>query len=89
MRQLHVLLNRDQDRVRRALLFRHGVEPTSVADFEARFPKLEVLLGDDSLAAGVYVIDPHGNVILRYPYADAGKPVLDDLKKLLKASQIG
>ena len=89
LRQLHVLLNRDQSRVRRALRFRHGVDPASVGDFEARYPKLELLVGDDSLDQGVYVIDPLGNVILRYAYEDAGKPVLKDLQKLLKASQIG
>lgn len=89
LRQLHVLLNRDQSRVRRALLFRRGVDAASVDTFDARYPKLELLVGDESLAAGVYVIDPHGNVILHYPYADAGKPVLQDLQKLLKASQIG
>ncbi|MCZ6712295.1 MAG: hypothetical protein O7B25_18175 [Gammaproteobacteria bacterium] len=38
---------------------------------------------------GAYVVDPLGNLVLWYPLADAGEPVLDDLKVLLKVSQIG
>src|SRR5262245_42002341 len=115
LRQLHVLLNRDQSRVRRAVLFDTGVASTTLDDFESRYPKLGLLvrhgepsaardsaLGKEPSAArdsalgketaledGVYIVDPHGNVILSYAYHDAGKPVLEDLQKLLKVSQIG
>jgi ABC-type multidrug transport system ATPase subunit len=41
------------------------------------------------LRAGIYVIDPWGQLVLFYRYEDAGQPVLDDLKRLLKASRIG
>jgi cytochrome oxidase Cu insertion factor (SCO1/SenC/PrrC family) len=41
------------------------------------------------LRNGVYIVDPLGNVVLRYSYTDAGKPVLEDIKKLLKVSHIG
>jgi cytochrome oxidase Cu insertion factor (SCO1/SenC/PrrC family) len=90
LRQLHVLLNRDQSRVRRALLFDADVAASTLDDFEARYPKLGLLIRQgEPVESGVYVVDPHGNVILSYPYRDAGKPVLEDLQKLLKASQIG
>jgi cytochrome oxidase Cu insertion factor (SCO1/SenC/PrrC family) len=88
LRQLHALLNKDAPRVRRAL-----VQPSGVAVAEAlaaRYPKLARLSGEvDELAPGVYIVDPIGNLVLHYPLADAGKPVLEDLKKLLKVSQIG
>jgi hypothetical protein len=87
LHQLHILLNRDAGRVRRALvldgtLAAHGLRK--------RYPELTILTGGtDGLAAGVYVVDPLGNLVLWYSLADAGEPVLDDLKRLLKVSQIG
>ena len=41
------------------------------------------------LTPGVYIVDPLGNVVLRYSHEQVGKPLLDDLKHLLKVSQIG
>ena len=86
LRQLHVLLNKDADRVQRGLLTRPQVSPPVLADY----PHLTHLTGAlSSLAEGIYIVDPIGNLVLFYPLADAGKPVLEDLKKLLKLSQIG
>ena len=88
VRQVHVLLNRDAHRLRRALV----ADPPNL-DREtllARYPRLEVLSGDvGPLERGIYLIDPLGNLVLSYALADAGEPVLDDLKRLLKVSQIG
>jgi cytochrome oxidase Cu insertion factor (SCO1/SenC/PrrC family) len=48
------------------------------------------LAGDlQLLKAGAYVVDPLGNLVLWYSYDDVGKPLLNDLKRLLKVSQIG
>jgi cytochrome oxidase Cu insertion factor (SCO1/SenC/PrrC family) len=86
LRQLHVLLNKDAPRVRRALL----APPGTAAAVMAGFPKLIRLTGDLApLEQGVYIVDPIGNLVLHYPYRDAGPPVLDDLRRLLKLSQIG
>ncbi len=86
LRQLHVLLNKDADRVQRGLLTR-SVESPSVLD---EYPRVVHLTGSlTGLDEGVYIVDPIGNLVLFYPLADAGKPVLEDLKKLLKLSQIG
>lgn len=87
MRQLHVLLNKEADRVRRALV---APDAGSVILREA-FPNLARWRLDTpgALAAGIYVIDPLGNLVFRYPVNSAGKPVLKDLKRLLKVSQIG
>ena len=38
---------------------------------------------------GLFLRDPNGNVILFYPAKKAGKPMLKDLKHLLKLSNIG
>ena len=87
VRQVHVLLNRDASRVRRALVTAPEAVDAVLLD---RYPRLEVLSGNlADLQKGVYVIDPIGNLVLHYPLSDAGEPLLDDLKRLLKVSQIG
>lgn len=87
MRQLHILLGKDADRVRRSL-----VSPDMAATALAEpFPKLARWrqLGGVELNPGIYIVDPLGNLVFRYPLDTAGKPVLSDLKRLLKVSQIG
>ena len=87
LRQLHALLNKDANRVRRALVQSGASKSPAIAE---RYPKLQFLSGRiQSLEPGIYIVDPIGNLVLRYPLADAGKPVLEDLKRLLKVSQIG
>ena len=39
--------------------------------------------------SGLFLKDPNGNFILFYPLEKAGKPMLSDLKHLLKLSNIG
>jgi len=88
LRQLHVLLGRDASRVKRSLVELGVTQPE--ASLLQEYPDVTGFAGPvHALVAGVYVVDPLGNVVLRYPYADAGKPVLDDLKQLLKVSHIG
>jgi hypothetical protein len=87
LRQLHVLLNRDAGRVQRALVTAAGARDERIA---AAYPRLELLTADLArLAHGIYIVDPLGNLVLYYPLSDAGKPVLEDLKRLLRVSQIG
>lgn len=86
LRQLHILLNKDADRVQRGLVTSPGVMPGLLGDY----PGVEHLSADlSALSEGIYIVDPIGNLVLHYPLTDAGKPVLTDLKKLLKLSQIG
>lgn len=87
LRQLHVLLNRDAARVQRALVTATGRHDAELAE---TYPRLAFLRADlAALATGIYIVDPLGNLVLYYPMSDAGKPVLEDLKRLLKVSQIG
>ncbi len=81
LRALQILLNKDAERVRRGVV---GI-PAPATD-----PGLSgVDDGQSVLGPGIYIVDPLENVVLRYDYDAAGKPVLDDMKKLLKVSQIG
>jgi len=82
--RLQLLLHKDADRVRLGLLLEAGL-PLS-----AEVPSVVPLAGDlQLLKAGAYVVDPLGNLVLWYSYDDVGKPLLNDLKRLLKVSQIG
>jgi sugar lactone lactonase YvrE len=39
--------------------------------------------------AHLYLVDPHGNVMMRWPATADRKRMLKDLERLLRASQIG
>lgn len=41
------------------------------------------------IGAGIWVIDPLGNLVLRHPLSFEGKALLGDMKRLLKASRLG
>lgn len=97
-RQVHIALGRESDRVERAvwsaelteeqledypeLMRLRLAEGTSLPD---RLPGAANLLESYQ----IYVIDPNGNVILRYDDGNSGEDLLDDLKKLLRLSNIG
>ncbi len=49
---------------------------------------LGVLPGQD-LAHSLFVIDPLGNIVLRYDVRNSPRGLLEDMKKLLKLSHIG
>lgn len=88
LRQLHILLARDATRVKRSFVA-IGSEPPD-ASLAKTYPELVLFSGAaDALRAGIYIVDPLGNLVLHYEFNDAGKSVLADLKQLLKVSHIG
>jgi len=98
--QVHARLGRDQDRVRRIYVGPDGdrlasadpmLTAASVAD-----PSIDALVGVLASAAAepgadgrVYVVDPHGNLVLSYPPDAEQKGMLEDLERLLDVSRIG
>ena len=50
---------------------------------------LTLPLGAGNDRAHLYLVDPRGNVMMRWPAAADRKRMLGDLQRLLKASQIG
>lgn len=93
VRGAHVLLNKDMSRVRRAWLSLQVASQEieeRASEIENKYPELHRFAGKlGALEAGVYIVDPLANIVLYYQYSEAGKPLLDDLKKLLKVSRIG
>ena len=93
MRQVRLALGRNAPRVDRVLLL-GGVDgrPAAPQGFEgmaaigARGVPQGGLIGD---AEHIYLVDPNGNVMMRWPARPDMKRMLKDLERLLKASQIG
>jgi hypothetical protein len=96
MRQVRLALGRDAERVERVLLVDGDRLPDAVK--LAAFPGMHVAIGApgsgvDARAAAdldhVYLVDPNGNVMMRWRSTDDPKGMLLDLQRLLRASQIG
>jgi hypothetical protein len=99
MRQVHAALGKNQPRVQRAFVVRKGnADPA----FAARVPDLAWLSGSDLSAAlsktipdgapageMLFIVDPLGNLMMRYPPGAELKGVVKDMERLLKASRIG
>ena len=96
MRQVRLALGRNAPRVARVFVVDDLRRPASgVLDpFEgtglALTPKgLTLPPGAGNDRAHIYLVDPHGNVMMRWPAQADAKRMLGDLQRLLKASQIG
>ncbi len=92
MRALQILLTKDATRLRRALVL-PGATSETIA---AQYPKLIQLSSNPSAsgaaaapATGIYIVDPTGVLVLRYPLQDSAADIQKDLKRLLKYSQLG
>jgi hypothetical protein len=98
-RQIRRALGRDRDRVQR-LFYLDGSEP-DMKFFTDEHPELIVLqpespAGQELLAAiggresgDIFLADPLGNLIMRFPSGTGMRGIHKDLKLLLKISRIG
>ncbi|HXZ50128.1 MAG TPA: hypothetical protein VEG27_14000 [Usitatibacter sp.] len=95
MRQVRLALGRDAERVARVLVVDDGRVPDAAVLAPYEGTEAVVAPKGSSLAAGagdrehVYLVDPHGNVMMRWGAADDPRGMIKDLERLLKASQIG
>ena len=97
-RQARTIQGREQDRVLRVLLQPTGAPPLS-AELLAAHPGMIVVQGDSrqwqtlpgaaGLAANIYLLDPRGNLVLRYPADPDIRGLAKDMERLLRASRIG
>ncbi|MFJ4063713.1 hypothetical protein ACIPW4_00280 [Pseudomonas sp. NPDC089996] len=97
VRQIQVGLGRDASRASHALA---TAQPLA-SDYEAllgrEYPQLQRYPLDaqrymqkvGEAGPQLWIVDPHGNLVLRYDAKVNGKHVLDDLRHLLKLSNIG
>ena len=97
-RQLQISLGRDASRASHALASAQPVGTEYEAKLKAEYPQLQRYSLDlstftkDAAAPGdaqLWIVDPHGNLVLRYDAKVKGKDLLNDLRHLLKLSNIG
>lgn len=97
MRQVRLAQGKEMGRVERAFLItdKAPIAAKKLAAYEGTWL---VRAGSDFLSAfpaeggqtaHIYVIDPLGNIILRYPQDPDPRRMLKDLQRLLKVSRIG
>lgn len=104
LRQIHVSLNKEIDRVQRILLVPAVTGQAELAAIQQRYPDLVVLTGHEAAAlaqqfalpghpagtAGrVYLVDPLGNLMMSYPPGYDPKGLREDMTRLLKYSWVG
>lgn len=105
MRQVRLALNHRMDRVQRAVLLEsedqlnadliaeHAGLMVARGSLENQAALREQILAAEAsmeeLPDAIYLIDPFGNVMLRFPPDLPPKSMLKDLKHLLKVSRIG
>ena len=104
MRQLRTLLGRDTLRLQNVLISARPLsEETQI--YLKEFPNLKVVqdyrdpalyrqfelpeMGEVGATPKLYLIDPDQNLMMHYPAENDQNRVLEDIKKLLKLSQIG
>jgi hypothetical protein len=99
-RQVRLMLNQEMSRVRRVLLATAGCcsneylakEHEGLVVADASTPASAALLAQfpaTDREHALFVVDPRGNLVMRYDARKEPKGFLSDLKKLLKLSHIG
>lgn len=104
MRQLRTLLGRDTLRLQNVLISAQPLDE-KMQQYLGGFPNLKViennrdpalyrqfeLDGDSEVGSEprMYLVDPEQNLMMYYPAEHDADQVLDDIKKLMKLSQIG
>ena len=98
MRQVRLTQGKDMERIELTWLIDDGTRPSSelVAEYEGTrivpargSPMLSRLPADASVRDHIYIVDPLGNLMMRYPRdADASK-IRQDVIRLLKVSGVG
>jgi cytochrome oxidase Cu insertion factor (SCO1/SenC/PrrC family) len=96
-RQARAIQGREQDRVVR-LLLQPGTAPAPEAEVLAAHPGLVIARVEQraleqlplgASAAAIVLLDPRGNLVLRYDGDPDIRGLANDLQRVLKASQIG
>ncbi|KAA0985818.1 hypothetical protein [Pseudomonas sp. ANT_J28] len=97
-RQIQIGLGRDAGRASHALATAQPLSSEYDAKLTREYPQLQrypLSLTDfhktvgDKAVPQLWIIDPHGNLVLRYDPTVKGKDLLNDLRHLLKLSNIG
>jgi hypothetical protein len=94
--RVRLALDKDADRVRRIVVHDGGC---AAAELDSGESDLQVYSATVDFfaqvppsvdgAAGIYIVDPHGNLMMSYPASGSARGLLKDLERLLRLSSIG
>ena len=98
MRQVRLMQGREQDRILRVWLITDAQAPR--ASLQKKYEGMQLitdpqhaliknLTAEGAVTQYIYMIDPLGNVMMRWPGNPDIKRMFKDIERLLKASQIG
>ena len=98
LRQLRLTQGKNMERIERVWLIDDDMTPATalMSDFQGTWQVraagselLKQLPVQSALADHVYIVDPLGNLVLRYPRHAEPAKIIKDLERLLKTSRIG
>lgn len=100
MRQINIALGKNQSRVAHAVLHSATARTDFISLLEEKHPhvyrakipsqKLQLLqLNNPAQQSAIYLMDPHGNIMMRFVDGLDPKLILKEINKLLKISRIG
>jgi cytochrome oxidase Cu insertion factor (SCO1/SenC/PrrC family) len=97
LRQLRLTQGKDRERIERVWLITDGAAPRAgaLAAYEGTWPVraggdvLRLFPARDGPANHIYVIDPLGNLMMRFPPDPDPRGMVKDLQRLLRASRVG
>ena len=97
-RQVVAGLGKDAGRIERVMLASSGISATFTELLTTAHPDARVITREVNLQSlraqtmalpVLFLMDPNGNIMMFYRLDQAGKPMLKDLKHLLRVSKIG
>lgn len=97
-RQIQIGLGRDASRASHALAIAQPLHSDYETKLQREYPQLQrysldlptyIKGAQSNDTPHLWIIDPHGNLVLRYDPTVKGKDLLNDLRHLLKLSNIG
>ena len=92
-RQINIGLGREASRAEHALAFAKPLPAEFTGLLDKDYPRLQRLGLTPNQHTGaqpqLWIVDPHSNLVLRYDARVKGKDLLNDLRHLLKLSNIG
>lgn len=101
LRQLRLALGEDLQRLRNVIIAPEPVSAANLQKYQAAFPRFDLLgeadditqqitaaFGNNISRGDVVLIDPLGNLVMRYPAGSGPEGKVDDLRRLFKYSQL-
>lgn len=97
-RQIHIGLGREASRANHALALANPLPLELGERLQREYPQMQRYqlepeayrkVVPDDRGPQLWIVDPLGNLVLRYPAGSNGKDILNDLRQLLKISNIG